>query len=120
MLLYHNGTIFHFQSLFLLSALVSFSSGLITPWIIEFPLFCCHGNSRLEAELEERRLREREELMCELQAMKEAAQVEMDRQKTDYETRISQLSKDMVSLMCTFINRCRQGLKPLVVLKFNV
>ena len=36
--------------------------------------------------------------MAELQAMKEAAEVEMDRQRTDYETRISQLSKDMVSL----------------------
>ena len=35
--------------------------------------------------------------MAELQAMKDAAQVEMDRQRTDYETRITQLSKDMVS-----------------------
>ncbi|MCG8620667.1 MAG: hypothetical protein MJE68_01530 [Proteobacteria bacterium] len=35
--------------------------------------------------------------MAELQAMKDAAQVEMDRQRTDYEIRISQLSKDMVS-----------------------
>lgn len=57
---------------------------------------CCHG-CRLEAELEEKRLQEREEMMAELQAMKEAAQVEMDRQRTDYEHRISQLSKDMVS-----------------------
>lgn len=57
---------------------------------------CCHGN-RLEAELEEKRLREREEMMAELQAMKDAAQVEMDRQKTDYELRITQLARDMVS-----------------------
>ena len=35
--------------------------------------------------------------MAELQAMKEAAQVEMDRQRTDYEYRIIQLAKDMVS-----------------------
>jgi hypothetical protein len=35
--------------------------------------------------------------MAELQSMKDAAQVEMDKQKTNYETRISQLSKDMVS-----------------------
>ena len=36
--------------------------------------------------------------MAELQAMKEAAQVEMDRQRTDYEERILQLANDMVSL----------------------
>ena len=52
---------------------------------------------RLEAELEEKRLREREEMMAELQAMKEAAQREMDRQRTDYEDRITQLASDMVS-----------------------
>ena len=37
--------------------------------------------------------------MAELQAMKNAAQTEMDRQRTDYEQRILDLAKDMVSVM---------------------
>ena len=53
---------------------------------------------RLEAELEERRLKEREALMTELQLLKDAAQKDMDHQKEEYEERVARLSRDLVSV----------------------
>ena len=53
-------------------------------------------STRLEAELEEKRLREREQLMSEIQMMKEAAQMEMDRQRGDYEDKLKELESQMV------------------------
>ena len=51
---------------------------------------------RIEAELEQKRLAEREELMRELQEMKEKAQDEMDQQREDYEIRLRELEMEMV------------------------
>ena len=51
---------------------------------------------RIEAELEEKRLREREQLMRELQALREQAQVDMDQQRLDYEQRLRELEAQMV------------------------
>ena len=52
--------------------------------------------SRLEKELEERRLKEREELLSELESMRRTAQDEMDRQQMEYQDKIQELSKIMV------------------------
>ena len=51
---------------------------------------------RIEAELEEKRLREREQLMRELQVLREQAQVDMDQQRVDYEHRLRDLEAQMV------------------------
>ena len=52
--------------------------------------------SRLEAELEEKHLREQEQLMKEVQAMKDVAQEEMERQKDEYEKKLVELETQMV------------------------
>ncbi len=57
---------------------------------------CITNSSRLEAELEERRLREREALMGELQSQKDAAQKDMDKQRKEYEERLANLTTEMV------------------------
>lgn len=46
--------------------------------------------------MEEKRLREREAMMVELQSIKDAAQEEMDRQKSLYEQRLTDLAREMV------------------------
>lgn len=48
--------------------------------------------------MEERRLKEREALMTELQLLKDAAQKDMDHQKEEYEERVARLSRDLVSV----------------------
>lgn len=57
-------------------------------------------------ELEEKRLREREEMMRELQAMKEAAQQEMDQQREDYKRKLTELEGQMVG----WLRQCHYGL----------
>lgn len=52
---------------------------------------------RLEVELEEKRLREREKMMAELQLLKDAAQKDIDNQREEYEEKLAQLAQDMVS-----------------------
>ena len=52
--------------------------------------------SRVEAELEEKHLREQEQLMKEVQAMKDVAQEEMERQKDEYEKKLVELETQMV------------------------
>ena len=51
---------------------------------------------RLEAELEERRLKEREALMTEYQLLKDAAQKDIDDQKEAYEEKMSRLTRELV------------------------
>lgn len=62
------------------------------------PCVHCSTFPRLEAELEEKRLHERKQLMQEIQAMKEAAQAELDRQKGEYEGRLLELETQMVRM----------------------
>ncbi len=58
---------------------------------------------RLEAELEERRLKEREALMGELQSLRDAAQKDMDYQRVEYEEKLANLTRDMVGGVCVCV-----------------
>ncbi|XP_070581962.1 kinesin-like protein KIF14 isoform X2 [Ptychodera flava] len=52
-------------------------------------------NAKLEAELEEARLKAQEEIMAEIQKAKELAQQQMDTQRNDYEYRMSRLEEQL-------------------------
>ena len=52
--------------------------------------------SRLEAEIEEARMKANEEALVEIQAAKEEAQKQLDEQKTDFEDQLKHLAKKMV------------------------
>ena len=56
----------------------------------------CFTTCRLEAELEAKRTKEKEEMMKELQAIKDAAQREMETQKGQFQEHLEQLSSKMV------------------------
>ena len=55
--------------------------------------------TRLEAELEAKRAKERDEMMRELQAIKEAAQREIEAQKDQYHEHLEKLSSKMVYIV---------------------
>jgi len=52
--------------------------------------------TRIEAEIEEARLKEREALMQEVQAMKQQAQQELENEKTTYNQKLSSLECELV------------------------
>ncbi|XP_062515305.1 kinesin-like protein KIF14 isoform X2 [Corticium candelabrum] len=52
-------------------------------------------NARLEAEIEEARMKANEEALVEIQAAKEEAQKQLDEQKTDFEDQLKHLAKKM-------------------------
>ena len=60
------------------------------------------GN-RIEAEIEEARLKEREALMQEVQAMKQQAQQELENEKTTYNQKLSSLECELVEGTKTMI-----------------
>lgn len=55
-------------------------------------LFLC----RLERELEEKRLKERTELLSKLESLRQETQIEMDQQQTEYKQKLQDLSRKMV------------------------
>ena len=59
--------------------------------------FLTAQTARLRAEMEEKRLEEQEEMMRELQAIKLAAEEELEGQKMSYEDRLRQLEGTLVS-----------------------
>lgn len=59
-------------------------------------LKCSLSDSRLEAEIEEARLKAKEEMMQGIQVAKEMAQKELISQKQQYEDRIKVLEKELV------------------------
>ena len=54
------------------------------------------GNTRIEAEIEEARLKEREALMQEVQAMKQQAQQELEHEKATYNQKLTSLECELV------------------------
>ena len=58
---------------------------------------------RIEAEIEEARLKEREALMQEVQAMKQQAQQELENEKTTYNQKLSSLECELVEGTKTMI-----------------
>lgn len=57
---------------------------------------CVNCISRLEAEIEDARLKAKEEMMQGIQVAREMAQKELSDQKLQYETRIKVLEKELV------------------------
>jgi len=59
-------------------------------------VMCISHGKRIEAEIEEARLKERETLMQEVQAMKQQAQQELENEKTTYNQKLSSLECELV------------------------
>ena len=53
---------------------------------------------RLEREWEEKMLKEREQMLCELEGAQQTAQAELDRQQQEFQHKIHTLSIEMVSV----------------------
>lgn len=52
---------------------------------------------RLDREWQEKILKEREQMLSELEGVQQTAQAEIDRQQTEYQKRIQALNEEMVS-----------------------
>lgn len=81
---------------------------------LTFLIFIITFLHRLEAEIEEARLKAKEEMMQGIQVAKEMAQKELSEQKSLYENRIKALERELVSRYMSMYRMCDSSVLQLI------